>query len=345
MKPKRVVHVGAGGWWCRDFLPPNVATGRVEVVALVDIDPAALESARAHLDLPAERGYTDLERALRENAADVCTVVVPPAHHEAVIERALAQGLDILCEKPIADTLEGSVRVAKKVAGSGRKMAVTMSHRYGPGITTLRQILRSNEFGPVSQITYQHSENWRAFKDWGDTLFRNRMADPMLVEWGVHHLDLLVDLTGSRCKELFARSWNPSWAQYAGDTATHVLMTTENGAHINYTGSVSDAAGYPPSWRVECEEASLTPGDGGIEARWKKDPVRVVPTLSRPTWGNTWLIEQFCAWLDGGEAMETEVKANLQSVALVFAAIESARTGQLVDVQALLSQYLDSNTL
>ena len=42
-------------------------------------------------------------------------------------------------------------------------------------------------------------------------------------------------------------------------------------------------------------------------------------------------------WLDGGEPMETNVADNLQSVALIFGAIESSRTGLPVKVQELLA--------
>ena len=53
---------------------------------------------------------------------------------------------------------------------------------------------------------------------------------------------------------------------------------------------------------------------------------------------NAWLIEQFVHWLDGGEPMETNIEDNLQSVALIFAVIESSRSGQPVKVQELLNQ-------
>jgi len=43
-------------------------------------------------------------------------------------------------------------------------------------------------------------------------------------------------------------------------------------------------------------------------------------------------------WLDGGEPMETNVADNLQSVALIFAAIESSRTGEPVKVQQFLQE-------
>ncbi|HLJ54039.1 MAG TPA: Gfo/Idh/MocA family oxidoreductase [Chthonomonadaceae bacterium] len=123
--PYRVIQIGTGGWgaaWCRSFLPPNVAEGLIEVVAAVDTDRAALANAREGLGLPADRCYTDLEAALGENPADFCTIVVPPAFHEQVVIAALTHDLDILSEKPIADTLEASLRIAAMVrARPGRR--------------------------------------------------------------------------------------------------------------------------------------------------------------------------------------------------------------------------------
>ena len=63
-----------------------------------------------------------------------------------------------------------------------------------------------------------------------------------------------------------------------------------------------------------------------------------IPLLEQPKWTNAWLIEKFVHWLEGGEPMETNVEDNLQSVALIFAAIESNQTGQPVKVQEFLDK-------
>ena len=60
--------------------------------------------------------------------------------------------------------------------------------------------------------------------------------------------------------------------------------------------------------------------------------------MEQAKWRNEWLIAQFLDWLDGGPPMATNVQANLQSVALIFAAIESSHTGQPVKVQDFLRQ-------
>ena len=116
---QRVIHVGIGVFgkrWCTEFLKGNVADGTIEVAALVDLDAQALEHGRKALGVAQERCFTDAARAFETTQADFCTVVVTPEHHERIIDLALAHKLDVLCEKPIADTMAASLRIARKVA-------------------------------------------------------------------------------------------------------------------------------------------------------------------------------------------------------------------------------------
>lgn len=352
----RCIQVGTGGWggaWCREFLPANIHDGLIDVVAAVDLNPDALENARSGMGLRADQCYTDVRKAFDENPADFCTVVVPPAFHESVVDLAIAHGLHILSEKPIADTLAGSVRIADKAAKSGLKMGVTMSHRFDQDKTTLRRELRSGNHGVLDYLACRFTCDCRRFASWGK--FRHEMADPLMIEGAVHHLDILADLAGSDCQTIYADTWNPSWGQYAGASNGLVTMRFQNGARAHYEGAKTNAVGLN-GWtqeyiRAECEQSTLilsrrelTQYGHDAEKSWSTT-VRAdgssagqnIPLLEQPKWANTWLIEQFVHWLDGGPPMETEVEKNLQSVALVFAAIESSRTGQPVNVQELLN--------
>jgi len=349
----RMIQVGAGGFgaaWCRQFLPPNCKDGLIEVVAAVDINPEALQNARDGLGLRADQCYTDLDTALDNHPAHFCTIVVPPAHHERVVDAALAHDLHILSEKPIADTLDGSVRIADEVKRAGKKMGVTMSHRFDQDKTTLREILRSARYGALDYLVCRFTCDYRQYASWGK--FRHEISDPLMIEGAVHHLDILADLAGAKCDTIFAQTWNPAWGQYAGDSQALVTMQMENGRRALYEGAKTNAVGLN-GWareyiRAECEGATLILNQRRLEC-FPHDPARqwatgqdrageVIPLREQPKWANTWLIEKFVRWLDGGEPMETNVEDNLQSVALVFAAISSSRTGQPVKVQALLDQ-------
>lgn len=356
--PYRVIQIGTGGMgrsWCHDALPANMRDGLIEPVAAVDIVAEHLVHAREGLGLPAARCYTDIRKAFAENPADFCTIVVPPAAHESVVDVAVAHGCHILSEKPIADTMAASCRIARKVKDAGLKMGVTMSHRFRRDITNLRRLVWSDAFGPLDYLVCRFTCDCRTPGEWG--AFRYTIPDPLLVEGSVHHLDLLVDLAtggdGTLCETIYARTWQPPWGTFAGDAQALVLMTMANGRQIQYEGAKTNAAqlnGWSQEYiRAECEQATLIMNHGSIEKlAWNADDHRSrqrgegepIDLTDQPKWSNAWLTEQFVHWLDGGPPMATNVQDNLQSMALVFAAIASSRSGQPVAVQSFLADAL-----
>ncbi|PWL70097.1 MAG: gfo/Idh/MocA family oxidoreductase [Clostridiales bacterium] len=339
-----------GEWWCEKFLPPNIADGTVEVVAAVDRNPAALGCAKKFLHLSDAQCYTDAETAFRENKADFCINVVTPAHHEEIVDLAIKYGLNILSEKPIADTLEGSIRIAEKVKKAGLKMGVTMSHRFDQDKTSMRGQLRSGRWGELDYIITRFTCDCRKYGSWGD--FRHEIANTLLLEGAVHHLDILADFAGAKCDTVYAQTWHPRWGEFKGDCQALITMTFENGTKAFYEGAKTNAVSLN-TWaneyfRAECENATLVLNKRRLEvfpynpetswAEGVEGQGLTIPLLQQKKWANTWLIEQFVRWLDGGEPMETDVEDNLQAVAHIFSAIESVRTGQVVKVQQFLNE-------
>ena len=122
--------------------------------------------------------------------------------------------------------------------------------------------------------------------------------------------------------------------------------------HAAYEGSVTAAVGlndfYQEYVRVDGERGTAVLTHRDIELFLRQDVPRnqvregqgqKIPKLVRPKWINTWLVQQFAEWRAGGARMTTHVEANLQSMALVFGAIESARTGNAVRVQEYLAGF------
>ncbi|OHV78896.1 Gfo/Idh/MocA family protein [Ensifer sp. LCM 4579] len=354
----KVLQIGAGGfgeYWCNTFLPPNVADGTIEVVGLVDIDVTALEIGRKHLALKAEQCFTSAAQAFQAVNADFCTIVIPPALHEGIVDLALSRSMHILSEKPIADTMEASVRIADKVKAAGLKMGVTMSHRFDQDKSTLRALVRESVLGRINTVSCRFLGDFRAYDSWGR--FRHEMVHPMLIEGAVHHLDIMADLAGAPCTSIYARTWKPEWAEYEGDTDVIVTMDFANGARGVYEGSCTQATGLN-DWgreyfRVEAESGTAILDNREVEVfhrhkSWIRQTSQHgkgqhVSALRGTKWQNSLLIEHFCQWLGGGPAMATNVEDNLQSVALVFSAIESARRDEPVKVQEFLQSFRNSH--
>lgn len=340
----RCIHVGLGGfgtYWAREVLPYLDRIGAATTVAAVDVDPS-----RHHIagEIPC---YTDVRDALRKHDVDFVTVVVPPAHHESVVNAAVEAGVHILSEKPIADSMEACARIYHRVRAAGLKMAVTMSHRFDQDKQSLQQAVRSGDYGPLHYVVHRFTYNARKYGDWG--AFRHDIVDPLLIEGTAHHFDILRAITGGDAASVYTLSWNPPWGEYAGDSTALIAMEMTNGTRAFYEGAKANAStlnGWGEDYlRAECEHGTLEldrrhlrvlrSGVGGpVEAQ--ELPLRT----DRDGWLNPWIAEQFCAWLQGGEAPECTLEDNIQCAALLFAAIESAHTRAPVDVPAYLAKAL-----
>ena len=334
-----------GEHWCRVVLPHLRRRGTATVVAVVDVDASRFRIAEEALQLPPSRCYTSVESALADNDCDFVIVVVPPAAHEEVIDAAIARRHHILCEKPLADSFSACLRISDQVRRAGLKMAVTMSHRWDRDKQSLQSAVQSGSYGALSYLVYRFSGNYRAFGSWGD--FRHRMPDPLLVEGSVHHFDILRAISSSDAKTVCATTWNPPWGQYAGDSTALIVVEMLNGVRCFYEGGVANAStlnGWGQDYiRAECEHGTLeldrrklTVLTSGPDGRYLKRE-RLSLRKDRPIWLNAAIAEDFCDWLREGPPPSTNYIDNLQCSALLFAAIESARSGHPVDVQSMIT--------
>jgi len=326
--------------------------GLAEPVAAVDINPDAWQSAREHLGLSDNQLYSDPEKAIADTKPDFVTIVVPPAFHEKMVDCAVAHGCHILSEKPIADTMDACARIYKKVKAAGLKMAVTMSHRFDQDKQSLEAEVKSGKHGRLNYVVHRFTHNCRGFGSWGK--FRHEIPDPLLVEGTVHHFDIHRALTGSNAKTVYALTWNPPWGEYAGDSTGMIVIDMENGVRCLYEGAKANATtmnGWGNDYiRAECENATLELDrrwlrvlrDGG---GWGKPLAEDLRLLEQPVWMNAWLAEIFCNWLLGGPEPPNTLDDNIQCAALLFAAIESAHTGKVVDVPAFLDKHICSQAL
>ncbi|NRA40421.1 MAG: Gfo/Idh/MocA family oxidoreductase [Planctomycetes bacterium] len=348
----KYVHIGVGGFgqfWCKYFLPRLKDIGLAEAVAAVDVNPENLALAEEQLGLSPEQLYADAEEAIAACRPDFITIVVPPAFHEQMVDLALKYDCHILSEKPIADTMEACCRIYKKVQASGKKMAVTMSHRFDQDKQTLEREIHKEKYGRLNYIVSRFTHNCREFASWGE--FRHKIPDPLLIEGTVHHFDILRSLSASNAQKVHTVSWNPPWGEYAGDSTALIIIEMENGTKCVYEGAKANAStmnGWCKEYfRAECEHGTLE-----LDARklsvlrseaWAEKPQREdIPLLEQDAWANAWLAELFCKWLQGGEAPANTLEDNIQCAALLFAAVESAHNNEIVDVQEYLQKHMDA---
>lgn len=355
MAKYKCLQVGVGGMagaWMKSVFAPF--TDRMEFSALVDVNQQLLDERGEEFGVPASARFTNVREAMEKADADFCCIVTPPAFHQEAVEAACARKLDILSEKPIADTWDACCAIYKAVKESGVKMLVTQNYRYNVNILTLKKAV--SELGAVNYAMGRYASDYRVRNSWGK--FRHEIPHTLLVEGGIHHFDQLRNLTSANCLQVTGWEWHPGQTRgdnakwqgsdsFDGEPCALFVMRMDNGSFAHYEGNNLET-GKTNSWhseyyRVECEGgAAIVDKDQvvRIEERGERGmlKVREVSNVAPEHIGHVMMPKQFLDWLDGGETPPTVLDDNIQSNALMFAAIKASETGQAVDVQAMVKE-------
>jgi len=99
-----------------------------------------------------DRFTTDLDRALAERGDTVYFDAVTTDQRKANIEKALAAGKHIYCEKPTATTLADAMAVYRRARMAGRKHGVVQDKLFLPGLVKLKRLIDSGFFGRILAV-------------------------------------------------------------------------------------------------------------------------------------------------------------------------------------------------
>src|SRR6476661_10525091 len=163
-EPVRIGVVGAGAIAQLTHLPVLSKMRGVKLVAVCDNDRA---KARALADrFGIEDAYNDIEDLFESDDLAAVVIATPNHLHEPHVLSAIAAGLDVLCERPLALTARGAERIVNAAERAGRKVLVANNHRFRSDVQALSGFLRGNELGKLSGIragAYHHrrAEGWR----------------------------------------------------------------------------------------------------------------------------------------------------------------------------------------
>lgn len=342
MAVKTCLMIGAGGMaggWINRFT--HAFDDRVKIIGLVDVNENVLQRQGQVLGLGREQLFTNYEDAVAKVKADFCGIATPPQFHSPQAIAAMDYGMPVICEKPIADTLEA----AKAMVKSSKKMrlpcAITQNYRYAPNKQELVKIREEGTLGRLQHIVGRYACDYRRYGSWG-TAWRHDMDFGLLFEGSVHHMDMLRFLSGGDCETLIGFGWNPAWSSFKHYSSGMYLMRMSNGVHTFYEGN-SSAAGIINCWhheyyRAEFEEGTIEVAAGTqmrIYRSGKETQVYDAPTIKFN--GHDHLFDEYLKWLDGDKPSATRIEDNIKSFAMVIAAMETTLDCQPKQIANYLS--------
>jgi predicted dehydrogenase len=225
-------------------------------------------------------------------------------------------------------------------------MEVVQNYRYRAPMLAMTGILASGELGRLNYLVARFADDCRDYDAWAR---RHELPHAMLMDGAAHHFDMLRNLAGADCAQIAALEWNPPWSSSKGEFCALCILRMTNGAHASYEGNAT-AAGQQNPWRHEAYRAECEAGAVSVDAeqvvrvyrhrrgRGLESQEVAAPVPAQE--GHAWIVAEFLDWLDGGPTPATCLDDNLQTAAMVFGAIESARSGQSVDVAAMVQAAL-----
>jgi predicted dehydrogenase len=322
----KVIQVGMGGMG-NAWLHAVLGSENVAYAGFVEInDTIAAEQVKRY-NLDGSRVYHTLPEALAAVDADGVINVTPPQFHKEVSITALAAGLPVLSEKPLADTFAAAQAIVEKADATGLLHMVAQNRRYMVGPQTLKYALTSAGMGEIGSASVQF------FRGPHFGGFRDEMPYPLIIDMSIHHFDLMRFLLESDAVSVFGRSWNPPWSWYKGDASAAVTLEFAGHKYVNYTGSWCSQGreqSWNAEWRIECANGVVVMQDEEVYTqKTGEDAVHVTPvTLARE--GQAYLLHEFYEAVTTGKPPVTTCRDNIKSLAIVFDVVKSFETGQVV---------------
>ena len=198
------------GWAAKDFVAPAlVAASNGDPVSLLDPDPEARPMFRTVT--PAAEPFTDPDTFF-DSGIDAVYVATPNHLHRPLVEAAAAAGKHVLCEKPMALSVEDAEAMVEACAGAGVVYATAFDQRFHARHRKLRELIKEGALGTICSARIQYAcwlppdwspddyprehDNWRV-----DPL---RAGSGALFDLAPHGLDLLQYLLGDEVSEVRA---------------------------------------------------------------------------------------------------------------------------------------------
>jgi UDP-N-acetyl-2-amino-2-deoxyglucuronate dehydrogenase len=310
------------------------------LVAVTDVAAGAAAAFAAARGCAAE---PDLDALLARDDVDVVCVCVPSGLHAEVGTRAAKAGKHLVVEKPIDVSLAAADRLIEAVRAAGVALTVISQHRFDPGMIELKRLLGEGTLGRL--VLGEASTKWyrtQAYYDSAGWRGTWAMDGGSLMNQGVHYVDLLRWCMGP-VTEVTAVCTTQAHQIEVEDTAL-AIVRFGSGAVGTILSSTAAFPGFPQRLEITGTEGTVIIEDGQIVRRAFGAGARAdgddggdgkrLGTASDPAAldvsGHAAQIADLLAAIDEGREPAVDGQAGRDTLQIVCAVYESARTGRTV---------------
>lgn len=323
-------------FWAEAFIEDR----RASLIGLWDDDAQRAMTASGRFDIPQ---FASIDELLA--AVDAVAICSETARHRALIERAIARGRAVLCEKPITTTLDDADAIVGLVGRSAVPFMQSFPKRLDPVNHRLKMVLESGELGQIRLVRIRHGHDHGQDSAFTGGWWTNRdlSGGGTLIDEGVHAFDFLRWLFGDPIAVQASLSSSSSssvedtavaivrwpggllaevatsWSFAAADNSVEVYGT-RGSALLSGVDLASGRLSAPPYLRIARTGASA----------W--EAVDVTPSFVSGRFHHA-VATAFLDCLSTGAAPPSSAVDGRAALAIVLAAYDSARTGREIPLR------------
>lgn len=312
-----------------DWIARGVSLGsNAELAAVVSRDAERGKAAAERVG--AAHSFTSIE-AIDTNLVDGVFLVLPNPQHAPFAIAAAKRGLHVICEKPMAPTLDECRQMIEAARANSVVLAVAHCMEWAPPVAKARELVAEGAIGDVISATVAGSFNSPPVNRWRQDDTTEAGGGPLL-DMGVHCIDTIARVVGKPVERV-AGLLNHKIYDYAAEDSASLMLYFAGGAHgvvqshFNANQNWMDIQGtkgrlWSEPWLGREFSGDLQLRSGNDVTRFELPKVNVyVPQ-----------IEHISECVLNGTTPVISGERGMANMAVIWAGIESARSGRVVEV-------------
>jgi predicted dehydrogenase len=287
--------------------------------------------------------YDDPEELLARETVDFIDIITDVDTHERLVTLGASHGTSIICQKPMAPSLEACSRMVTECEESGSLLLIHENWRWQAPIRQLSRVLSSGQIGTPYRARIEMTTGFSVFDN---QPFLKTLEQFVLTDIGSHILDTARFLFGDAAR-LYCETQRIH-TDIAGEDVATVVLTMKNGmtviCQMAYAGTPKEFDRFPETYIVV--EGSQGTAELGPDYTVKTTTSAGTHSKRYPPAAYPWADPAYAlvhssivdcnrnllAAINGQATAETNATDNFKTMQLVYGSYESARLGKALDI-------------
>lgn len=216
----------------------------LEIVAVCDIVPGHMEDVLAKHGLEKDssiKRYTDYKEMVQENPdIRLVSIATESGLHAEIALYCIAQGINVIIEKPMAMSLEDADRIIALSEEKGVKVCACHQNRFNVAVQQLRKAIEGGRFGRLSHgsihVRWNRNEEYYTQAPWRGTWAQDGGC---LMNQCIHGIDLLRWMFGNDVEEVYGQTRQQFHGYLEAEDVGMAVVKFKNGAIATIEGTTN----------------------------------------------------------------------------------------------------------